>query len=209
MTSMEFIEFLVKEIHTTVVATVNDDGEPVTTAIDLMDYDENGIYFLTAKGKSFYDRLSSRNAIALTGIKGDDTLSSISISITGKAEEIGSERVSDLIEKNPYMEEIYPTEESRQALTVFRIYEGQGEWFDLSKKPIERESFSFGREEEEPETEGRYFITDGCIGCQTCGTVCPQSCIDFSEIPAVINQENCLHCGNCHDNCPVDAIELR
>ena len=31
------------------------------------------------------------------------------------------------------MYEIYPTEESRRALTVFKICEGRGEWFDLSK----------------------------------------------------------------------------
>lgn len=30
-----------------------------------------------------------------------------------------------------------------KALTVFQIYEGSGEWFDLSKKPIERASFTF------------------------------------------------------------------
>ena len=35
------------------------------------------------------------------------------------------------------MHTIYPTEESMKALTVFQIYEGNGEWFDLSKKPID------------------------------------------------------------------------
>ena len=30
------------------------------------------------------------------------------------------------------------------VLTVFKIYEGVGEWFDLTKLPIERNSFSFG-----------------------------------------------------------------
>ena len=42
------------------------------------------------------------------------------------------------------MNEIYPTEKSRHALTVFQLYEGNGEWFDLSKKPIERISFTIG-----------------------------------------------------------------
>ena len=42
------------------------------------------------------------------------------------------------------MYEIYPTTESRQALTVFQIYEGSGVMFDLSKKPIERANFVFG-----------------------------------------------------------------
>ena len=56
----------------------------------------------------------------------------------------GPAKLSDLFEKNPYMEKIYPDMRSRSALTVFKIYEGIGEWFDLSKFPIERASFSFG-----------------------------------------------------------------
>ena len=48
------------------------------------------------------------------------------------------------------MKEIYPTPDSQKALTVFQLYEGSGEWFDLSKKPIERFSFSFGRVKAEP-----------------------------------------------------------
>lgn len=37
---------------------------------------------------------------------------------------------------------------SRGALTVFQLYEGDGEWFDLSKKPIERFSFTIGGAQE-------------------------------------------------------------
>ena len=48
-----------------------------------------------------------------------------------------------------------------KALTVFQIYEGTGEWFDLSKKPIERASFNFGKVE--IKREG-YFVTEYCIG---------------------------------------------
>ena len=50
----KYFRYLVQEIHTTVVATVDDDGLPVTAAIDMMDWDEGGLYFLTARGKSFY-----------------------------------------------------------------------------------------------------------------------------------------------------------
>ena len=101
------------------------------------------------------------------------------------------------------MKEIYPTEGSRIALTVFRIYEGSGEWFDLSKKPIERASFSFGGEKGKQEG---YYITNACIGCHACETVCPQSCIDFMFTPVAIRQENCLHCGNCLKVCPQSAV---
>jgi uncharacterized pyridoxamine 5'-phosphate oxidase family protein len=47
-----------------IVATVDDDGLPVTSAIDMMDADEGGFYFLTAKGKGFYDRLKKREFLA-------------------------------------------------------------------------------------------------------------------------------------------------
>ena len=74
--------------------------------------------------------------------------------------------------------------------SVFQIYEGSGEWFDLSKKPIERASFAFGKAMEQHEG---YEVTDSCIGCGSCLDVCPQKCIDLSETPAVIKAENCLH----------------
>ena len=202
----EYFRFLVEQIHTTIVATVDDEGLPVTAAIDMMDCDENGLYFLTAKGQSFYDRLVKRGFLALTAIKGEDTMSSVALSIRGKVRNLGYEKIPELFEKNPYMHEIYPTEESMQALTVFQIYEGTGEWFDLSKKPIERASLTFGGSQKKEEG---YFITDACIGCGSCAAVCPQQCIDTSGIPHVIRQENCLHCGSCMTACPVSAVEKR
>lgn len=141
---MDYLKYLTKEIHSIVMATVDENALPVTCAIDIMDYDENGLYFLTAKGKNFYARLKTGRYFSLTGMKDTDTLSCIAISVRGKVEEVGDDYLNRFFEKNSYMYEIYPTKESRIALTVFRIYDGCGEWFDLSKKPIERESFSFG-----------------------------------------------------------------
>ena len=141
MEAVDYLAYISKVIHTTVVATVDDDGLPVTAAIDMMDSDENGLYFLTAKGKNFYDRLIKRGYLALTAMKGEDTMSSVAVSVQGKVRELGYEKIPELFEKNPYMREIYPTEESMHVLTVFQIYEGTGEYFDLSMKPIERASF--------------------------------------------------------------------
>ena len=92
------------------------------------------------------------------------------------------------------------------ALTVFQVYEGTGEWFDLSKKPIERASFTFGGAQEKKEG---FFITDSCIGCGSCLQVCPQSCISTGSSPFHIQQEHCLHCGNCMKVCPVGAVQKR
>ena len=203
MNTLDYLKYIVEQIHTVIVATVDDEGLPVTAAIDMMDYDDSGLYFLTAKGKSFYARLKDKEYMALTGIKGEDTMSCVAVSVRGRVKEIGSCHLTKLFAENPYMNEIYPTEQSRQALTVFTLFEGSGEWFDLSKKPIERASFSFGNVKEQQEG---YFITDSCIGCGSCVEVCPQSCIMTDETPHVIEQEHCLHCGNCYSMCPVGAV---
>lgn len=133
-------------------------------------------------------------------------MTSVAVSVRGKVRELGQDKIPELIRKNPYMRDIYPNEESMQALTAFQIYEGSGEWFDLSKKPIERDSFTFGGAVRK--LEG-FVITDSCIGCSSCAGVCPQGCINGDDVPFVINQENCLHCGNCLTVCPVGAVEKR
>ena len=70
MRTRDYLKYIVAEIHSTVFATVNSEGRPVTCAIDIMDYDESGLYFLTAKGKNFYDRLKINENIAFTAMKG-------------------------------------------------------------------------------------------------------------------------------------------
>lgn len=200
---MEYLKFLVEEIHTTVMATVDDEGLPVTAAIDIMDYDESGLYFLTARGKDIYQRLVNRSYISLTGIKGTDTMSSVALSIRGEVREVGAAYLPRLFAKNPYMAEVYPTEESRKALTVFKLCAGSGEWFDLSKRPIERITFLFGDIES---VEEQYRITDACTECGACLTACPQSCITEGQ-PYTVQQIHCLHCGNCLEICPVNAVE--
>lgn len=206
MTAKDYLDYISRVIHTVVVATVDDDGLPVTSAIDMMDSDENGMYFLTAKGKSFYDRLKNTGYISLTAVEGDSTMTSVAVSVRGRVRELGYDKIPKLFEKNPYMHDIYPTEKSMQALTAFQLYEGNGEWFDLSQKPIERKSFSFGFKQNK---QDGYFITDSCICCQSCIEVCPQSCISSDSIPFVIEQEHCLHCGNCMTACPSNAVIRR
>ena len=68
MTAKDYLDYIVNEIHRTIVATVDDEGLPVTAAIDMMDSDEKSLYFLTAKGKGFYDRLKKREFLALTAM---------------------------------------------------------------------------------------------------------------------------------------------
>lgn len=202
---MDYQEYIVNDIHTVIAATTDKKGLPVTCAIDIMDCDDDGLYFLTAKGKGFYDRLTRNKYVSFTGVKGKDTMNMTAVSVRGKVTETGSERLPRLFKKNPYMAEIYPTEDSRKALSVFCIYDGEGEWFDLSKKPIERRSFTIDGGKV---TDKGYFITEKCTGCGKCLAICPQNCIDKgSPKPYNIRQNNCLHCGGCLEICPVGAVE--
>ena len=54
MTGYEYLKVLVEEMHSTTVATIGNDGHPQTRVIDMMYYDEEGVYFLTAKGNFPY-----------------------------------------------------------------------------------------------------------------------------------------------------------
>ena len=136
METKDYLAYVVKQIHTTIVATVDDEGLPVTAAIDMMDSDDDSLYFLTA----------------------------------------------------------------------FQIYQGTGEWFDLSKRPIERASFTFGGAEKRRKG---FYITDACTDCGACAAVCPQDCICQESIPFVIEQNHCLHCGNCLSECPAGAVKKK
>lgn len=72
------------------------------------------------------------------------------------------------------MSEIYASKISREALDVFMIYKGQGEYFDLSTKPITRASFTLGDIEMK---DYGYRIMDTCVSCGNCYRICPMEAI--------------------------------
>lgn len=196
---MHYLSILVHEMHTSIMATVDVQHRPVTCAIDLMDYDDQGIYFLTAKGKSFYTRLKHCSYLSLSALQDQRC-----ISLQGEARELGNERIPDLFAKNPYMYTIYPTESSREALTVFVIENASGEYFDLAARPIFRERFTLGQV---PLAKEGYWINDRCRQCGQCLMVCPQQCILTTDQGMRIEASHCLHCGRCLEVCPYDAVE--
>ena len=50
-----------------------------------------------------------------------------------------------------------------------------------------------------------YVITDECIACGSCEDECPVEAIKEGDI-YVIDPEACTDCGACADVCPVEAI---
>ena len=53
-----------------------------------------------------------------------------------------------------------------------------------------------------------FVVDDKCIDCKhtTCVTVCPVDCFYEGPNMLVINPDECIDCGLCEPECPVDAI---
>ena len=51
-----------------------------------------------------------------------------------------------------------------------------------------------------------YKITDECIACGSCADECPVNAITAGDDKYSINADECLDCGSCADACPNDAI---
>lgn len=199
----KYVDILVNTIHSVVVGTTDSKGLPTTRVIDMMCYDSEGIYFLTAKGKGLYSQLMHKPYLSLSGMTGGgSTMVKLAITIAGAVRHIGTEKLGYIFEKNPYMGKIYASKESRTALEVFCLYKGKGDFFDLSTQPITRGRFALGSET--LQAYG-YLITNNCNSCGLCLEKCPQQCITPGQ-PYVIQQDHCLHCGNCAEVCPQNAV---
>jgi len=55
------------------------------------------------------------------------------------------------------------------------------------------------------DTNMAYVISDECIACGTCLDDCPVDAISEGAI-YTIDADLCTDCGNCAENCPVEAI---
>lgn len=54
-----------------------------------------------------------------------------------------------------------------------------------------------------------YVVTESCIKCKftDCVEVCPVDCFYEGENMLVINPDECIDCGICEPECPVEAIK--
>ena len=61
---------------------------------------------------------------------------------------------------------------------------------------------------EEREEQMPYIVTDNCNGCRftDCVEVCPVDCFHSDEKMLYIDPDECIDCGACEPECPVQAI---
>jgi NAD-dependent dihydropyrimidine dehydrogenase PreA subunit len=51
--------------------------------------------------------------------------------------------------------------------------------------------------------------TEKCVGCGTCGEVCPHAVFVIENGKArIADLDACMECGACARNCPVDALSV-
>ena len=183
-------------------ATIDHNGNPQVRNISAIHYEPDAIYFFTARGKDFCKELLDTEKVQILGY----TMYKEMIRLTGTvkpAPEEEQEKWRDIIfNEQPYLSNVYPGD-TRSIGIIFCIRDMSIEYFNLGVNPIFRESYVIGNAAIQPKG---YLISDECIGCGTCQTVCPQQAIEEGS-PYSIRQNNCLHCGNCFEHCPVSAIK--
>ena len=136
--------------------------------------EEGRLFFCTARGKDFYKELLANSTVAVTGL--NDKWQTVHL--MGRAERLADAEqhamIDRIFEENPSMNEVYPGD-THYILEVFVIAEGSIEFFDLRQSPICCESLAL---EKASVTEKDFFITEVCIGCVTCASLCLQQCIE-------------------------------
>lgn len=50
-------------------------------------------------------------------------------------------------------------------------------------------------------------ISDECIACGACASECPVNAISEGDPKYVVNESECIDCGACDAQCPVGAIK--
>lgn len=185
-------------------ATVAEDGSPQIRNISAIHYEEDGMYFFTARGKDFCRQLLHDGRIQVLGY----TKYKEMIRLSGKAYPVAEDEqckwIDTIFAEQPYLANVYP-DDTREIGIVFAVKDAAVEYFNLGVHPIFRETYSMGNAEM---AEKGYYITEQCIGCGTCARHCPQKCIREGQ-PYRIEQSHCLHCGNCMEHCPVQAVRAK
>ncbi|RBQ24157.1 hypothetical protein ALNOE001_03880 [Candidatus Methanobinarius endosymbioticus] len=95
---------LLREIKNVSFGTVDEYGNPQVRVIDVMHIDENNLYFLTARGKNFYQELIETQKLAICGLT--KNYESICIQSTIKKTKNQKKWLNKIFIENPSMNNV-------------------------------------------------------------------------------------------------------
>lgn len=194
-----------REVRDAAFATVDEEGLPAVRVIDVMMVEDGRLYFVAARGKAFCADIMRTRYVAIVGRGSARRCGRSGDAVRPRRRDAPPPRAAGRC-GNPAtsMRELYPGD-SRYVLEPFYLQDAQGEYFDLSGKPIVRVPFALGSLR--AAVEG-FVITDRCQECGACADACPEACIEEGP-PYAIVQEHCLRCGLCRETCSFGAIDRR
>lgn len=128
----EILEILQNDMRVAIFATVDNQGKPHARPINIGVANEQGIFFMTSPKTDFYQQLQVNQNIAITALKQDDYLIQV-IRIEGKVQEIGREKLEEVLKDNPFVKHVYPNESDIAAVQVFHLYDGEGFYHSLTQ----------------------------------------------------------------------------
>lgn len=182
-------------------ATTDEEGKPQVRNISAIHFENNALYFFTARGKDFCRELLSKPDVQILGYTKYKEMIRLSGSAFSVPQEEQNKWITTIFNEQPYLANVYPGD-TRNIGIIFCIRDFEIEYFNLGVNPIFRESYAVGKGKT---AKKGYFITEDCTGCGSCIDVCPQKCIEEGS-PYRIQPQHCLHCGGCFEICPSSVI---
>ena len=114
-------------------ATVDKTGAPQIRCISAIHYEQNSLYFFTARSKAFCDELLSDGRVQILAY----TRFKEMIRLSGKAmpAENQEEKINTIFAEQPYLANVYPGD-TRNIGIIFELKNFTLEYFNLGVNPI-------------------------------------------------------------------------
>lgn len=149
LTNNDFLDLIVACFHSAIFGTVDQNGDPHTSIVDLDFKDDGRLIFATTNEKNFYRNIKRNNRVSLTALRGRETLSSIGFTLKGYVEEISPSYLNEIFKIKPEMHRIYANQtENMNTLRAFALKPVLGSIYDLREGRAFQKQFNFMNEKE-------------------------------------------------------------